>query len=424
MFRNKISKWLDYDGLTYTFYQDNKFLAVTDVSNFFENVSSSQVVDSLTELAAKCDCSGYEKGHIRSAINVLSLLLQNWSYSGDFGLPQNRDASSFLSNVLLCRVDFEMQAQNYDYYRYVDDIRIICKTELIAQRALQNVTSLLRDVGMNINAGKTTILSKKSSVSEIYEHFPSRDPLVAAIDSMWRSRSRRVFMRSIEYIVEIIQESFDKGETQSRSFRFAVNRLSQLADAGLFDVSGVFAEKLLDYAIQVLKSEARSTDQICRLITVLEPDNVYLGKLGDYLVDRENCLHDWQNHLLWMLLASHQFDREDLRDFAESFIANDPTSGEASGVFIWLQAIGHLSPIESLVDKYTSLWPFQNQRYFLIALSGCSASSRDKLRGKVPFNLRGTIDRSRKKFRDDGVAIRYREKPSLSDLYEDIKDYC
>lgn len=46
------------------------------------------------------------------------------------GLPQNRDASSFLSNVLLSRVDKAMAGKGYDYYRYVDDIRVIADDEV------------------------------------------------------------------------------------------------------------------------------------------------------------------------------------------------------------------------------------------------------------------------------------------------------
>ena len=58
-----------------------------------------------------------------------------------------------------------------------------------------------------------------------------------------------------------------------------------------------------------------------------------------------------------------------------------------------------------------------------MALSGSSSKTINQLRGSVPEKLLGTIPRAKKKFRPDGVAIRLREKPTLTALYEDIKDY-
>lgn len=423
LFRSKIGKWLDYEGLTYRFKKDGTYLAVTDVGNFFENVSSKFLITEIRTLAQKCHCDGYEKGQILAAIRVLDELLKNWSFSGEFGLPQNRDSSSFLSNILLSSFDFKMQEEGYDYYRYVDDIRVVCSSESEARKAIQTSIGLLRNVGMNINASKTTILTPTSSAEEVQDLFPSQNPLVLAIDNMWRSKSRRVFIRSVEYIIQIIQSALTAGDTQSRSFRFAVNRLSQLIDAGLFDVAGDEADQLLAYAIDALSSDAVSTDQLCRLLLVLQPSRADQNKIQNFLLDRSVCIHDWQNHHLWVLLASMKFDSGALRDLAEQIVSGDPTSGESSGVFIWLHSIGELSPIDALLETYSKEWPFQNQRYFLFAASALPANRKNLLRGKIPPKLLGTMERARKKYRPDGVAIVERERPTFSALYEDIKDY-
>jgi hypothetical protein len=416
LFRSKIGKWLDYEGLTYRFRREGAYLAVTDVGNFFENVSSKHLITEIRSLAQQSDCDGYEKGQIMAAARVLEGLLENWSFSGEFGLPQNRDCSSFLSNILLSSFDFEMRKKGYDYYRYVDDIRIVCSSESEARRAIQTSIGLLREVGMNINASKTTILSPTSSDAEVQNLFPSQNPLVIAIDNMWRSKSRRVFIRSIEYIIQIIQDALTAGETQSRSFRFAVNRLSQLIDAGLFDIAGNEADQLLTYAINALGSDAVSTDQLCRLLTVLHPSEAVLTEIQDFLLRRSVCIHDWQNHHLWILLASRKFVSEALRELAARIVSLDPTSGEASGAFIWLQSIGELGPIDSLLENYSNLWPFQNQRYFLFAASGLPANRQKLLRGRIPLKLIGTMERAKKRYRADGVAIMERERPSFSAL--------
>ncbi|WP_336233050.1 RNA-directed DNA polymerase [Thalassospira sp. CH_XMU1458] len=423
LFCNKINKWLDFEGFTYTFVRRKKYLVATDISNFFENISRDQLIEALLSILHKSTTDGYIKGQVRSAIQSLQNLLSNWTYSGDFGLPQNRDASSFLSNVLLSHVDHGMQDLGYNYYRYVDDIRIISDNELEARKALQKLITLLRDIGMNINATKTNILAHDADHNQIVEFFPSRNSLVSSVENMWRSKSRRVFIRSIEYIILIIENSLEHGETQSRSFRFAVNRLSQIIAANMFDVKSSTASQLIDYAISSLKTDAVSTDQLCSLIQVLSPDKSSLDKISDILVDRSTAIHDWQNYWLWILLASHKFQRDDLDELAKNLVISTKYCGEISGVLIWLHATGSKEIIEQLLDAYDDSWPYQTQRYFLMTASILSPTHKRKLHGKVPIKLLRTIEKSIKYFRSDGVAISEPERPTLSDLYADIKDY-
>ncbi|WP_313326155.1 RNA-directed DNA polymerase [Sphingobium yanoikuyae] len=423
LFRNKINKWLDYEGLTYRFIENKGALAVTDISNFFENVSSSQVIKSIRSAIERVDAPGIKKGQMLAAARLLETLFDRWTLTGHFGLPQNRDCSSFLSNVLLSSVDFEMQKRGFDYYRYVDDIRIVCNDEHEARKSLQVLISLLREVGMNINATKTAVLQHDSDVELIDRFFPSQNQLVLAIASMWKSRSRRVFIRSIEYVVRILRDCLSGGETQSRTFRFAVNRLSQLVDAGLFEVDGDDGAKLLEYALSSLNEDAVSSDQICKLIDALHPNDEFLAKISDFLQNRKLCIHDWQNHKLWILLAGRRFDIKELRSLAREIIHEDPTTGEASGVMIWLQSINFLDPIEEILNKFSKNWPYQSQRYFLIAASGLSADKHQALRGSVPGKVLGTSRRSQKAYREDGVALAKRERPSFAALYEDIKEY-
>src|SRR3546814_7193817 len=155
----RISDWssdvCSSDLVTLTFVLPGKFLLVPDLSNFFENIAREQIVAGLEKVIPKIEATGPEKLQIRNAIATLDRLLAQWTFSGSHGLPQNRDASSFLSNMLLSRVDRAMAGKGYDYYRYVDDIRVIADTEIHARRALQDIIRLLRTVGLNINANRS-----------------------------------------------------------------------------------------------------------------------------------------------------------------------------------------------------------------------------------------------------------------------------
>src|SRR3546814_19472548 len=87
---------------------------------------------------------------------------------------------------------------------------------------------------------------------------------------MWHSRSRRIVMRSVTYIFEILSKCIEAGETQTRYFRFAVNRVAQIVESGLFDVSDALSTSLLDPISASLSEHAVTTDQYCLPLSNLD----------------------------------------------------------------------------------------------------------------------------------------------------------
>ncbi|WP_396594421.1 RNA-directed DNA polymerase [Brevundimonas sp. R86498] len=292
LFKNKIDRWFTFEGVTLTFVRANRYLLVTDVSNFFENISRAQVTAALERAIPDIVATGPEKLQIRNAIGTLDRLLAQWTFSGDHGLPQNRDASAFLSNILLSCADRGMAEKGYDYYRYVDDIRVLADTEIQARRALQDLIRELRKVGLNINASKTDILPPNAASETLAKYFPSQDSSTIAINQMWQSRSRRIVTRSVAYIFEILTKCIEAGDTQTRQFRFAVNRVAQIVDSGLFDVGDALSTTLLDTLSRSLSEHAVSTDQYCRLISTLDRDGRCLPALEAFLLAEEGAIHD------------------------------------------------------------------------------------------------------------------------------------
>jgi len=303
LFKPKISKWFTFEGVTLTFVRSEKHLLVTDLSNFFESISRAQLIAELERAIPDIQATGPEKRQIRNAIGTLDKLLEQWTFSGSHGLPQNRDASHFLSNILLSSMDRQMDKKGYDYYRYVDDIRIIADSELHAKRALQDLIRQLRTVGLNINVSKTEILAPDTPQDKLAEYFPSQDSTTNAINYMWQSRSRRLVTRSVTYIFNILTDCIASGETQSRQFRFAVNRVAQIVEAGLFDVSDTLSTTLLDVLSGTLSDQAVSTDQYCRLIAILDRDGRCLPALEAFLLAEDRAIHDWQNYNIWLVLV-------------------------------------------------------------------------------------------------------------------------
>lgn len=422
LFKNKIDRWFTFEGVTLTFRKSRRHLLVTDLSNFFENVSRAQIIKALEQLVPDLAATGPEKLQIRNAIATLDRLLSQWTFSGDHGLPQNRDASAFLSNILLSCVDREMTNKGYDYYRYVDDIRIIADSELHARRGLQDLIRQLRKVGLNINANKTDILAPDVPNEEVSKYFPSQDSSTIAIDQMWQSRSRRIVTRSVTYIFEILSRCIAEGDSQSRTFRFAVNRVAKIVDSGLFDVGDALAVNLLDTLSRSLTEHAVTTDQYCRLIATLDRDGRCLPALEKFLLAEDGAIHDWQNYNIWMMLALRRHRSGELVALASRKLQEDMNSGEAAAILIWLQCVDEKALIQKCFHEFANL-PYQNARYLLIASSVLDEEERRPLYGQVPICLRGTGRRAERHFNEDGLPFAIRESTDLLSLVDEVSGY-
>lgn len=423
LFKPKISRWFTFEGVTFTFVRSKKHLLVTDLSNFFENISRAQIISELEKFIPDIDATGSEKLQIRNAISTLDQLLEQWSFSGSHGLPQNRDASSFLSNVLLSTVDREMSQKGYDYYRYVDDIRIIVDSELLARRALQQLIRQLRMVGLNINASKTEILAPDASDDKISEYFPSQDSATNAINYMWQSRSRRLLTCSVTYIFDILRKSITSEETQSRKFRFAVNRVAQIIESGLFDIGDALSKDLLNVLSDTLSSQAVSTDQYCRLISILDKNGRCLKALETFLLAEEGAIHDWQNYNIWLLLSVKKYRSDELVVLADKKLSQDMRSGEAAAILIWLRCVSETKLIEKAIRGFTLDLPYQNARYLLISASALPETSLRPLYGLVSTGLKGTVERTAQHNNKEGLPFVAREQPDLLNLIDEVSEY-
>lgn len=422
LFKNKIDRWFTFEGVTLTFRKSGRHLLITDLSNFFENISRVQIIEALEKAVPDVAATGPEKLQIRNAIATLDRLLTQWTFSRDHGLPQNRDASAFLSNILLSFVDREMARKGYDYYRYVDDIRVIADSELHARRALQDLIRELRKVGLNINANKTEILAPDVAKAKLAEFFPSQDSSTIAINQMWQSRSRRIVTRSITYIFDILSRCIAAGDSQTRTFRFAVNRVAQIVESGLFDVGDALSIELLDTLSRSLSEHAVTTDQYCRLITTLDREGRCLPALEAFLLAEDSAIHDWQNYNIWMLLAIRKHRSDELVALADRKLREDIKSGEAAAIMIWLRCVDEKGLIERCLEDFKTL-PYQNARYFLIASSVLEKERLRPIHGHVPICLKGTSDRAERHCNTDGLPFAMRERIDLLNLIDEVSGY-
>ena len=374
-------------------------------------------------MIAKIDASGAEKNTIRSAINTLRVLLEKWCYNDRFGLPQNRDASSFIANVVLDDVDKAMISRNYDYFRYVDDIRIICSDKYEARRALNDLIFELRKLGLNINSRKTVILNKTSE--NIKGFFPSSDETMTLIDSMWRSKSKKIITRSIPVLFEFLMRQIDEKSTQSRPFRYCINRFKTLISSNLFETRSILANEISDTLISEFSEQPASTDQFCKLLMDLDLTSSQLDEIGAFIINDSIAIHGWQNYHLILLMAYKKHEYIPLIHHCKKLITESVENAEVPACFIYLASIGKENIVEEFIKKFEETWPYQHQRYFLIALQNSPKEKLHPLFGKVNYRLKGTVQRLKQNsnFKNETIYIKEFNSTVIDEIYDEISPY-
>lgn len=423
LFKHRIDLWNTFEKISLVALKDGKTLLVTDLLNYFEQISIDAIEQAFVGMISDIRASGREKNTIRSAVSTLRTLLEKWCYNDKHGLPQNRDASSFIANVVLDAVDKAMIRQGYDYFRYVDDIRIICADDYEAKRAINALIYELRNLGLNINSKKTVILNNDSN--DIREFFPSTDDTMTLIDTMWRSRSKKIIAKSIPILYHFLKDQLENGETQSRPFRYCINRFKTLISSNLFASKSILANDIADALINEFESQPVSTDQFCKLLKDLDLSDDQLKRIGDYLVDEQIAIHCWQNYQIILFLAYKKYVYQPVIDHCKNLALSNIERAEVPACFIYLASIGKEHEVEEFIGLFRESWPYQQQRYFLIALQNTPRKKLKPLFGKVDYRLRGTVDclKSNRSFKGETVYLKDFNQTLITDIYDEISPY-
>ena len=423
IFKNRIDLWNTFQGITKAELTGGSTILCTDLINYFENIKLEEVISSLRSKLPFVKADGLDKVRIRNAIATLEALMASWCYSDRHGLPQNRDASSFLANVLLDKVDRAMVALGYDYYRYVDDIRVVCCDERLAKRARVDMIRELRKVGLNINSSKTALVSRDSPPELLVSFFPALDDRTIAIDNMWKSRSKRVISRSVPLLRELLIELVSNDQTQARQFRFCINRLKTLLEANVFDCASILTPDIEDALIDLVMSQPASTDQVCKILEQVESAAPVFKRIELFLLDSEASIYGWQNYQLWLLLAFKRCVSEDLIDVAQVPISSETHSPEDAAKFVYLARCGREDLLAPLIPWLTPNWPYQHTRLFLLAMAEVDQSTLTPLINKLCPKTTGTIKRYKaNKSLDDGIF--FREPASgIASIYDRLNPY-
>jgi Reverse transcriptase (RNA-dependent DNA polymerase) len=148
-FREQSLKKLD-EGYTY--------VVIADIASYYENVDLGTLASDLRSAG----CSDL-------VVSALSAYLNRWAQAVVPGrsICQGFSASDILGKLYLDSVDHNLRALGYDHFRYVDDIRVFCRSLPEARRVLVDLAGLLRRRGLQLATQKLEIFRADQARSKI-----------------------------------------------------------------------------------------------------------------------------------------------------------------------------------------------------------------------------------------------------------------
>ncbi|WP_128995313.1 RNA-directed DNA polymerase [Candidatus Marinarcus aquaticus] len=422
IFKHPIEQWSKFIGYVRDGLQSSeKVLLETDIQNYFENIRIEDLSKTLQENLKNIQATGIEKIRLRHVIDSLINSLHLWSFNHKNGLPQNRDTSSFLANMVMNVVDKKMiEGHGYDYHRYMDDIRIVCNDKYEARKALKQLIIELRKIGLNINSAKTKIIDTDH---EEYSSLFEDDLDIKRLDNMFRSRSLPVIMRSFIPLKGYALRQIAEGNTQERGFRFSINRLTTLAMCSDVNKPDGYFDEITDAVITELVEQPFSSDKFMDYLKSVELQDSHIERIKALLLNTDQSIYGWQNYLLWQLLVyknitdDHLLQQAGQKLSSVSIIAPSDVAGSA----LYLGAQGREAEKNIVADNFQNFNNFFTQRNALIALHELNYRDiKEKIVNVDPAVI-GTLTRVKCEF--NGKYFQEKTPISWKKIYDEGTSY-
>ena len=124
-----------------------------DLEKFFENVPHDRLLRMVSDVV--------KDGNVVSLVNKFlkaGVMIQGNYEDTVIGTPQGGPLSPLLSNIMLNKLDKELEARNLHFTRYADDTIILVKSEKAANRVMESITHFIeKKLGLKVNMTKTKI---------------------------------------------------------------------------------------------------------------------------------------------------------------------------------------------------------------------------------------------------------------------------
>lgn len=324
------------------------YIVETDVANYFERIYHHNLIDLLEGL--NCDME---------IVTALAQLLRKWNEGLSYGIPQGLWPSDLLGNVYLRYLDFTMKSENFQYIRYVDDIRVFCKNKIDAKLALIKINQTLRSLGLNIQPSKTFIHEIDDFCHNIHKFSESIEKLKLANENIIINFDP--YFNEFEIIEsEITEETFEiigldelfnsaiQEHFKEQEIKFCLNAYTHFQKP-----------MAVSFCLDNFEKLPHLSSYFINYLTSLGYDFNIASRILDFL-ESENNLYSWQE--MWLLryfYLTPKFDTNLVTYLRKIFLDSNKLVANRSIAALILGKIGTIQELNLLKDNFNktdSLW--------------------------------------------------------------------
>ncbi len=344
--KSNFKTWDKFRELSFEIMESEiKYVVVSDVTGFYENIDQDKLISDLKQIVGACP-----------EIELLRKCLRKWSIRGDKGIPQGYSASDILAKVFANPIDLALQNDGFTHLRYVDDIRIFCKTHTEARRAIAYLSLNVHQKGLNLQSAKTKILTinqaafefdgvtkiikgiQEEIISQIKEELVGLGPYADEEDFGLLLQAQKelppeaIEIAFVDNFIEAEPVSFNK-----TLFHYLLNRLAQ--------AKSKFA---VNYCINAIKDKAEETDIILNYFTKVDLETIEINEIVNY-ISSQKAIYNYQNYLIlkWLwdinavtdniikfcrVIAKNHNCEQWLRSYAVAYLGKNGNKKDLEGI--------------------------------------------------------------------------------------------
>ena len=133
--------------------QSRDWIVDIDLEKFFDLVHHDKLIQIISETIKDGDIISLIRKYLTSGI-----MIDDEFRESVIGTPQGGPLSPLLANIMLDKLDKELESRGLRFVRYADDVQIYVGTEKAANRVMKNVTKFLEEeLRLKVNVSKSKI---------------------------------------------------------------------------------------------------------------------------------------------------------------------------------------------------------------------------------------------------------------------------
>ena len=128
-----------------------KWVVDLDLEKFFDTVNQSRLVQIISDTVKDNRVVSLIHKYLKAGVVV-----DHKFEKTDLGVPQGGPLSPLLSNIMLNKLDTELEQRGLRFVRYADDLVIFIKTRKAAERVKESVSNYIeKQLNLKVNRDKT-----------------------------------------------------------------------------------------------------------------------------------------------------------------------------------------------------------------------------------------------------------------------------